>query len=144
MFWSKKKIKQELACGVIPVFQTSEGNKFLIVRNLSGNWGFPKGRIEPNESETECALRELREEVGITATIVENLSYEMEHFTTQTSFKTIKFFLGFIDLNKQPVKIQTTEVTEYKLVAVDELLSFFHFDNLRELTKKVLLDLSNK
>jgi 8-oxo-dGTP pyrophosphatase MutT (NUDIX family) len=28
-------------------------------------WGFPKGRRDPNESERECALRELWEETGI-------------------------------------------------------------------------------
>jgi len=31
----------------------------------SPEWGFPKGRRDPRESELQCALRELREETGI-------------------------------------------------------------------------------
>jgi 8-oxo-dGTP pyrophosphatase MutT (NUDIX family) len=32
---------------------------------VSPEWGFPKGRRDPRESELQCALRELREETGI-------------------------------------------------------------------------------
>lgn len=40
--------------------------QMLCVRNVeSGCWGFPKGRIEPGETPSEGAIRELAEETGI-------------------------------------------------------------------------------
>ena len=39
---------------------------YLLLRHRSGgHWGFPKGRIEPGESDLQAALREAREESGI-------------------------------------------------------------------------------
>jgi 8-oxo-dGTP pyrophosphatase MutT (NUDIX family) len=45
------------------------------VRNLKGKdvWALPKGGAEPGETGEEAALREVREETGLTAEIVEPL-----------------------------------------------------------------------
>jgi 8-oxo-dGTP pyrophosphatase MutT (NUDIX family) len=40
---------------------------FLLIYSRRNNeWGFPKGHIEPNETELETAKREIKEETGIT------------------------------------------------------------------------------
>jgi len=40
--------------------------RFLIVRTKGGKrWTFPKGHVEPGESESDAAQRELREEAGV-------------------------------------------------------------------------------
>ena len=38
----------------------------LIYSKRNKEWGFPKGHIEPNETELETAKREIKEETGIT------------------------------------------------------------------------------
>ena len=42
-------------------------DKVLLVKgwNSGSSWGFPKGKINKNEPERECAAREVREEVGV-------------------------------------------------------------------------------
>ena len=51
----------EKSCGCV-VFND---NKVLIVKSLNGVYGFPKGHIEENETDVECAIRETFEETGI-------------------------------------------------------------------------------
>jgi 8-oxo-dGTP pyrophosphatase MutT (NUDIX family) len=48
------------------IIQNSEGKYLLVRGRQSGKWSFPKGHIEPNESELECVCREVKEETGIT------------------------------------------------------------------------------
>ena len=43
-----------------------EGLQFLVLYHRGTYWNFPKGHVEPNESEVKTGLRELREETGIT------------------------------------------------------------------------------
>ena len=50
-------------CGVILL--NGRLDRVLMVRGWKGNsWSFPKGKIDANESELQCAVRECREEVG--------------------------------------------------------------------------------
>jgi 8-oxo-dGTP pyrophosphatase MutT (NUDIX family) len=48
---------------------SDDGPRFLVVRTKGGKrWTFPKGHVEPGESERAAAERELREEAGVTGT----------------------------------------------------------------------------
>ena len=40
-------------------------NEKLLMIYRNGFWDLPKGKIEPIESESECAVREVKEECGI-------------------------------------------------------------------------------
>ncbi|WP_102127384.1 NUDIX hydrolase [Deinococcus planocerae] len=43
------------------------GGRVLLVRYRSGAWAFPKGHVEPGETLAQTAVREVREETGVTA-----------------------------------------------------------------------------
>lgn len=41
-------------------------SKLLLIRSWSGTtWGFPKGKVNKDEAEHECAIREVLEEIGL-------------------------------------------------------------------------------
>ena len=40
--------------------------EYLLLHYTAGHWDFPKGNIEAGESEKQAAVREIREETGIT------------------------------------------------------------------------------
>jgi 8-oxo-dGTP diphosphatase len=42
----------------------------LVHRPIREDWSYPKGKVEPKETLTECALREVREETGLHCRIV--------------------------------------------------------------------------
>ena len=53
------------AAGAVVFRRTDRGVRLLVLRAYK-NWDFPKGMIEPGESELEAAKRETAEETGLT------------------------------------------------------------------------------
>ena len=50
----------------------NEANELLLIFRR-GCWDLPKGKLDPNESIAECAVREVSEETGVTQIILGNL-----------------------------------------------------------------------
>jgi tRNA nucleotidyltransferase (CCA-adding enzyme) len=59
------RTRQEICAGAVVFSPNAAGVRYLIIHDSHGNWGFPKGHIERNESQLEAASRELREETGV-------------------------------------------------------------------------------
>ena len=64
-------MKKEKSCGCI-VFNDG---KVLLVRHNKGHWDFPKGHVEPGETEEQTAKREVKEETNIDVEINTNFRY---------------------------------------------------------------------
>ena len=60
-------MKREYASGVIVFHREKNGEiQFLMIQSYGNYWGFPKGRLELNETYYQTRVRELQEEQGIT------------------------------------------------------------------------------
>jgi 8-oxo-dGTP pyrophosphatase MutT (NUDIX family) len=55
---------RKLAAGAIVFRRTERGVRLLVLRAYK-NWDFPKGMVEPGESELDAARRECAEETGL-------------------------------------------------------------------------------
>ncbi len=49
----------------------NEAGDVLLIRHRNGSWVFPKGHIESGESKADAAVREVEEEAGVQATVVD-------------------------------------------------------------------------
>ena len=61
--------KVHKAAGIVPYIEGDHGFKFLLVKNSLG-WEFPKGLVENGETNLSAAMRELKEETGLTIDLV--------------------------------------------------------------------------
>jgi 8-oxo-dGTP pyrophosphatase MutT (NUDIX family) len=108
----------------IPVYGgillNSDLTKVLLVRGYSGNsWGFPKGKINQNEAEIDCAAREIYEETGFQA---RHLMNQVDFVSYNHGEQTMKLFIVSnvpLDFNFAP--IARKEVSEVKFWNLSDL-----------------------
>ena len=91
---------EERAAGFV-LFRTSSDSVreyILLKHHHGGHWAFPKGRVEPGETDEVTAIREVMEETGISQLqpipgFHESSSYVFERGGHRIS-KTVVYFLG--------------------------------------------------
>ena len=77
-------------CGMILL--NGAMDRVVMVRGWKGNtWSFPKGKIDANESELACAVRECREEVGYE--VGEGVVGEGDWIEAAMNGKSVKLFM---------------------------------------------------
>lgn len=69
--------------------------KYLLVQSVvHQTWGFPKGHLDPGETEEEAAKREVSEEVGLHPKFDFNFRRETTYETEEHTIKTVGFFIS--------------------------------------------------
>jgi 8-oxo-dGTP pyrophosphatase MutT (NUDIX family) len=95
--FGEKLLLREKSCGAVVVLTNMEP-KYLLLHYEAGHWDFVKGNIEPNESEKDTVIRELKEETGIVdARFFDDFREKIEYFYRRqgtTIRKEVVFFLA--------------------------------------------------
>ena len=127
-----KKVK---SCGCIVI----DNNKVLLVQQRKGNWGFPKGRVEKNETECETAIREVKEETNIDVIIEDkNKKYIDNYFSRKDELKEVVFFLA--KRIGGEIRPQEKEIKNVEWVDLLEAIDRITMKSTKELYQKVLTD----
>src|SRR4030067_2912646 len=94
---------RQKSCGAV-VFVKNPEIIYLLLQYEAGHWDFVKGNVEPNESEKDTVLRELKEETGIDATrTIEGFKERIIYYYRRqgsTVHKEVVFFLIEADTKK--------------------------------------------
>lgn len=113
-------------------------------------WGFPKGRRDYRESDFQCALREVKEETGLTEKdicSIRNLQPIQESFFGSNHISYChKYFLAYVNLQNTILMDKTNEhmsreVGDIGWFSLDEALRIIRSDNVEK--REILLKASS-
>ena len=127
----------ERSCGIV-LFH--ENNVLLLKYKGGGHWDFPKGHIENNESETETALREVKEETGISEVTLFSDFREIIEYSFRKGRSTIKkqviYFLG--ETEETNITL-SHEHTNFLWVNSDNALHTITYQKSKSILNKALI-----
>jgi len=120
----------EKSCGVILFTKKNGIKEYVLVMENSGNYSFPKGHIEKNETELECALREVYEETGVKPKIIDNLKRTIRYNISAKEMKEVIYFVGEYEGELEPHDKDILSCKSYPLDASLNLLKFRQMKDL--------------
>jgi len=128
-------MEKEKSCGAIVI----DNGKVLIVKQISGFYGFPKGHMNANEEEEITARREVKEETNIDVIINNKYRYTSSYFIKDNVLKEVVFFLA------RPIttelRAEEREIEEAKWVPYTEAFNLITYDDSKRILDKLLAEL---
>ena len=109
------------ASGVLPFRADGNGGFQVLVihRPRYDDWSFPKGKVEPGETDQQCALRELAEETGV----IGGLGLELpkaEYVDHKGRPKEVRYWLMLLDDDQPAAFVPNEEVDVFEWCASDK------------------------
>lgn len=118
----------ETSCGAIVFRKENNAKHFLLIRNRrSTHWGFPKGHVEPGETNEETAVREVMEETGIPIEILPSFAKRSEYTIQGKIEKSVVIFLA--QTNQTHYTMQEEEIEECGWFSYENAMKTLNYEN---------------
>ena len=127
----------EKSAGIVLLRNDSGKNEFLLLNYPQGHWDFVKGKVEKNETPHETAIRETKEETGITnIEFIDGFEESVEYnfrFKKENIHKKVIFFLAKTD--EKNIKL-SHEHNDYLWLEYNDALKKTTFENAKNVLSK--------
>ena len=109
----------EKSCGALVVRRENDKYYILMIRHKAGgSRSFPKGHMEPGESEYATALREVMEETSSRIAIISDFRATVKYSPSPGVMKEVVYFLAFT--TEESIKAREGEIAEVEGVPLEE------------------------
>jgi bis(5'-nucleosidyl)-tetraphosphatase len=132
----RPRVKVISSGGVVYRVENSIPLFLLLTSNKRGIWCLPKGLIEENEDEVTTAMREVREETGVSRVKLRGKVGQIKYqfgFRAKTFDKTVHFFLFETDQTDAKVG---TEHDAMEWMPYDKALQTLSYPNEKDMLTK--------
>ena len=123
-------MQYEYCGGAVLYTEINNTINYVLVVEIDGHCGFPKGHIELGETEIQAALREVKEETGITANILDGFLIKIEYAMKNGNIKQTTYFCAKYE--NQTIKYDEHELLGVKLLPFDEALLSLSYQNVKD------------
>ena len=113
-------MQYEYCSGAVLYTESQESIYYVLVVENDGHCGLPKGHIEFGETEAQAALREIKEETGITAKLAEGFQIAIEYPMENGTIKRTTYFCT--QYENQALHDHARELLGVKLLPFHEAL----------------------
>jgi len=130
-------MREQKSTGIVLFRNASNKNEFLLLNYPQGHWDFVKGKVEQGETPHGTALRETKEETGISDIefidgFEESVEYDFR-FKKENIHKKVIFFLA--KTNEKNIKL-SHEHNDYLWLEYNDALKKTTFENAKNVLTK--------
>lgn len=134
---------EETSAGIVIYRKERSSIQFLLLHYPTGHWDFVKGKMEVGETMQQTAIRETKEETGISDISLvggfeEWIKYDFQH-GGETINKSVVFFLG--ETKTKQVYI-SHEHSGYVWMDFENAMQTITFENARSILTKSIVALN--
>lgn len=146
---SPEKHRTEVSAGGLVYKRTAQGILFAMQKDSYGHWTFPKGHVRKGESYKQTAVREIKEELGLS-----NLRFRKplgkidiwfrDRFVFKGKLvrKYIHYFLFEADPKSVLIPLQSSDkgeqIDEASWIPIQEVWEFSDYEDMNQIVKKAL------
>jgi len=130
-------MREQKSAGIVLFRNDSGKNEFLLLNYPQGHWDFIKGKVEEGETPHETALRETKEETGISdIEFIDDFEESVEYdfrFKKENIHKKVIFFLA--KTNEKKITL-SHEHNDFVWLEYDDALKKTTFRNAKNVLSK--------
>ncbi len=124
------------SCGAVVYRRRLRAIQYLLVKHTNGDhWSFPKGHMDPGESEEETARREVQEETGLSVQFRPGFYERIYYLTPKSRKKELVCFLARARAWHR-VRIPADEIADYRWLPYEQARETLTFENTRIILDK--------
>ena len=130
--------KWEFSAGGVVFRKNENGQIEILLIRVKTRWSFPKGNIERGEPKDQAALREVKEETGVDAKILDYLG-EVDYWYNIGLTKIHKFVYYYLmEYVSGDVVPQKEEIDEAKFMSISEAEKLLSYSTDKEILERAM------
>jgi 8-oxo-dGTP pyrophosphatase MutT (NUDIX family) len=137
---ARRAVREEKSAGGVVVRAREGTHLVLLIRDPYQNWGLPKGHLEEGEDAPTAAIREVREETGLSLLELGPELGSIDWYFRQEERLVHKFCSFFLMRSEdgETVPEIAEGITECEWLPVEEAMTRVTYENAREMIRAAI------